>query len=128
MIDCVLDASALLALLQEEPGADRIATALPNATINSVNLSEVVSKLADKRMPFELVRRILAGLDLNVYHFDEELAYVAGGLRSVTAPLGLSLGDRACLALAQRLKCPALTSDALWTQVRAKNIEVQLIR
>jgi PIN domain nuclease of toxin-antitoxin system len=128
MIDCVIDASALLALLQDEPGAERTAAALPNAVISSVNLSEVVSKLADRKMPLKLIRKTLAGLDLNVCSFDQDLAYAAGGLRPATTTLGLSLGDRACLALAQHLKFPVLTTDVSWAQVDVADIEVALIR
>jgi PIN domain nuclease of toxin-antitoxin system len=128
MIDFVLDASALLALLQGEPDADRVAAVLPSSVMSSVNLSEVASKLADKEMPAKLVQRTLSGLDLSVREFDEQMAYEAGALRSATAALGLSLGDRACLALAQRLKLPALTSDTSWRQLNIKSIKVEPIR
>lgn len=128
MIDSILDASALLALLQDEPGAGRVAAALPGAAISSVNLAEVVSKLADKKMPPQLIQKTLQGLDLNVIGFDEGLAYAAGNLRPATAALGLSLGDRACLALARHLDAPALTSGASWGRLNIEKLTVEVIR
>lgn len=109
MSEAVLDASAPLALLQGEPGAERVAAALPRAAISGVNLSEVVAKLTD-----EAIRASLAGLDLDVRPFDEDLAYDAGELRPATRARGLSLADRACLALARRLDAKALTADRAW--------------
>ena len=114
MSEAVLDASAPLALLQGEPGAERVAAALPRAAISGVNLSEVVAKLTDGGLPAEAIRASLAGLDLDVRPFDEVLAYDAGELRPATRARGLSLADRACLALARRLDAKALTADRAW--------------
>ncbi|MBI2872580.1 MAG: type II toxin-antitoxin system VapC family toxin [Chloroflexi bacterium] len=111
MPEAVLDASALLALLNAEPGAEVVAAALPQAAISAVNLSEVVAKLADAGMPEAAVREALQGLALDVVPFDTDQAYEAGLLRSSTRGVGLSLGDRACLGLARRLNVPALTAD-----------------
>ena len=104
--NAVLDASALLALLQDEPGSDRVLESLPGALVCSVNLSEVVAKLTELGMP-EPDIRVALSLGLEVVAFDEALAYSAGALRPATRPAGLSLGDRACLALA-RSNCPSL--------------------
>ncbi|HET7371264.1 MAG TPA: type II toxin-antitoxin system VapC family toxin [Gammaproteobacteria bacterium] len=128
MTERVLDASALLALLQDEPGAARVAAVLPDAAIGSVNLAEVVGKLVDKGMPPALVKETLRTLDLDVREFSENLAYAAGELRTSTARLGLSLGDRACLALTQHLGMPVLTADASWQQFKIENVEVEMIR
>ena len=113
----VLDASAVLALLQSEPGAERIGAALPHAVVSSVNLSEVVAKLAEGGMRSEAIRASLTGLDLNVRPFDENLAYDAGELRPATRAHGLSFADRACLALARHLGATALTADRTWTKL-----------
>jgi PIN domain nuclease of toxin-antitoxin system len=123
----VLDASALLALLGGERGADVVAGALPGAVISAVNLSEVVAKLTERGMPDREVRRALDGLGLDVQAFDREQAYLAGQLRTGTRSTGLSLGDRACLALGQRLKTVVLTADRQWEAVRA-GVDVQVIR
>ena len=123
----VLDASALLALLQAEPGAARVAAALPRAAVSSVNLSEVVAKLADGGLPAEAVRASLAGLDLDVRPFDEGLAYEAGELRPATRAQNLSLGDRACFALARRLGAAALTADRAWAGVQV-GVTVEVVR
>jgi ribonuclease VapC len=110
----VLDASALLALLNQEPGSEAVAEALPGAAISAVNLSEVVAKLVEAKMPGAAVRAILQPLDLDVQPFDAEMAYAAGALRAATRKLGLSLGDRACLALGKLMIRPVLTTDRAW--------------
>ena len=94
----VLDASALLAMLNGERGADRVAAMLPGAVIGAVNLSEVVAKLAERGMLAHSIRAALEALDLDVHPFDPEMAFAAGELRRTTRRRGLSFGDRACLA------------------------------
>ncbi len=110
----VLDASALLALLQDEPGAARVQGALPFASISSVNLAEVVSKLADAKLRRASIDEILEPLDLDVVPFDREQAMGAGLMRPATRAFGLSLGDRACLALALATDAKVLTADTSW--------------
>ena len=119
MASAVLDASALLVLLKGEPGTDEVAEALPGAVLSAVNLAEVVGKLVDSGMPDEALRGLLEGLSLGVAPFDQGDAYAAGLLRAPTRRAGLSLGDRACLALAKRLDLPALTTDRAWKRVRS---------
>lgn len=128
VIDCVFDASAVLALLQDEPGAEKVAAALPGSAISSVNLAEVVSKLTDKHMPENVIRETLESLHLAVRPFDRQLAYGAGVLRSQTVSYGLSLGDRACLALAQHLAVPAFTADSVWQRLDIDGVCVELLR
>lgn len=123
----VLDASALLALLQKEPGSDIVEESLPLAIIGAVNLSEVVAKLIENGMPEEAVRTALAGLDLEIHPFDEPLAYRTGALRAATRRLGLSLGDRACLALGESLECAVLTTDRNWADLTL-DLTVRVIR
>jgi PIN domain nuclease of toxin-antitoxin system len=123
----VLDASALLALLNAEPGSVAVADSLSDAVISSVNLAEVVGKLADRGMSEGEIRLALGGLGLDVHAFDAGAAYSAGLLRRATSSRGLSLGDRACLALGIALDAPVLTTDRGWKalQVGAK---VRVIR
>lgn len=124
----VLDASAVLAVVFQEPGRERVDRAVDEgAFILSVNLAEVVTRLASGGMSEARVRAILGTIRVAVVPFDEELAYRAGLLRSATRSAGLSLGDRACLALAERLGVPALTSDRVWGTLQL-GIQVEVIR
>ena len=127
MSKVVLDASALLALLNSEPGADQVGAMLSSAVVSAVNLSEVTSKLAEAGMPEAAIREALEGLAVEVAPFDREQAYTAGLLRPATMSLGLSLGDRACLSLAQRLGLPAVTTDAAWAKLDMA-VEVRVVR
>ena len=114
----VLDASALLAALNEEPGAQSIQAVLDEAQISAVNLSEVVAKLQDRGVPDAEIDEILIDLDLRVAPFDAEQAVRAGKLRAMTRGQGLSLGDRACLALAASTGSTVLTTDKAWTNLK----------
>lgn len=118
MSDSVLDASALLALLNQEPRAQRWAGHLAGAALSAVNLSEVVAKLTDIGMREADIREALDPLGIAIVPFDAAQAYEAGLLRLQTKPFGLSLGDRACLALAIRMRRAALTTDRAWTKLR----------
>ncbi len=128
MSSSVLDASALLALLHEEPGYETVADAVAaGAAISTVNLSEAVAKLSDAGMPEAVIREVLGSLGLEVVSFDNELAYIAGLLRSLTKQFGLSFGDRACLALARRRQLPALTSDRAWESL-SLDVTIRVVR
>jgi len=127
MPEVVIDASALLALLNAEPGADIVAEALPGGVISAVNLSEVVAKLCQAGMPEAAIQQALKPLGLEVAPFDEEQAYQAGLLRGATQSAGLSLGDRACLSLAQTLGVVALTADKTWLEL-SLDAAVKVIR
>ena len=123
----VLDASAVLAILNSEPGADIVSEAVPGARISAVNLSEVVAKLAGGGMPEDAIRSALDGLSLNVVSLNVEAAYLAGLLRPATRSAGLSFGDRACIALGLRLGCAVLTTDRQWEALDL-GLEVRLAR
>ena len=127
VVDCVLDASAVLALLQDEPGAAVVETRLPRAVICSVNLSEVAGKLIDVGMPEAEAREVLETLGLMVIPFDAHLAWQAAALRPLTRRFGLSLGDRACLATGLSLKRPVVGGDKVWTKLELP-IAVELFR
>jgi ribonuclease VapC len=129
----VLDASALLAHLRDEPGADVAAEAIASgAVISTVNLAEVFSRVADRggdpaKLAAELTQIGLLDGAIAVAPFTAADAIDAGRLRPLTRDAGLSLGDRACLALARRLDAPALTADADW-QGLAHGVEPRPIR
>ena len=91
--------------------------ALPRASISAVNLAEVVAKMADLGMDDALISQVLEPLHLRVVAFDAAQARASGSLRNTTRTLGLSLGDRACLALAAHLRASALTTDRAWAGV-----------
>ena len=127
MTNVVLDASALLALLQDEQGSEIVAEHLPDAAMSTVNLAEVVARLTDHGMSESEIRGSFHGLGIAVHPFDAEMAYATGLLRSRTRSLGLSLGDRAALALGKRLSSTVLTSDRDWRSLRL-GINVRVIR
>lgn len=111
---CVLDASALLAMLQDEPGGDIVQELLETAAISSVNWSEVIQKALDRQIEIDGLRHDLEALGLQILPFTAVLAETTAQLRSATRQAGLSLGDRACLALAAVLGLPAITADRVW--------------
>jgi PIN domain nuclease of toxin-antitoxin system len=123
----VLDSSAVLAVIFDEPGRDRAAAALADARIGAVNLSEVVAKLADRGYSDADLRYTTAGLATLVQDFDMTQAVDAGMLRRGTRTTGLSLGDRCCLALAQSLGVPVLTADRAWADLDL-GVAVEVIR
>ncbi len=127
MARVVLDASALLALLNSEPGSRMVEESLSGAAMSAVNLSEVISKLSERGMPEPAIRTAIEGLGLDVRPFDTATAYSAGTLRPATRGLGLSLGDRACLALGLSLSAPVLTSDRSWKKLRV-GVKIRVIR
>lgn len=127
MSEYVLDASALLALLNAEKGADLVQGFLPQSVISTVNLAEVVMRLSAVGMPEDQIRDVLAYLGLEIMPFDEEQAFRAGFLFAHTQPLGLSLGDRACLALALTTHTTVLTADRVWKDLDI-GVEIKLIR
>lgn len=123
----VLDASALLALLNNETGSDLVRELLPDALVSSVNLAEVVTRLSLLGMPGEQVREALTLLGLNIKPFDEEQAFGTGLLAAQTHSLGLSLGDRACLALASATGATAVTADRAWNTLNL-GLKIRLLR
>lgn len=122
-----LDASALLALLFVEPGHEQVAAQLQGALISTVNWSEVLSRFARDGHPVREVAATLAPLPITVLAFDEDAARRAAELIPATRALGLSIGDRACLALAQARNVPVLTADHAWTRLKL-GVEIRVIR
>lgn len=128
MSQFVLDASAVLALLGRERGGEEVERAIAvGAAISAVNIAEIVSKLNDAGMPEAAIGQVVDLLGLEIVDFDQALAHQTGMLYSHTKPMGLSLGDRACLALARVRNVPALTTDRVWEKLQV-DVTIQLIR
>lgn len=120
----ILDASALLAFLQREPGAEVVLKHLPESHISAVNWSEAAAKLRRYGAPATEVDVLPDRLGLTVLAFDRLQADVAAAIEPQTGPLGLSLGDRACLALALTRNQAAITADKAWLQM---DLPVQVV-
>ena len=116
MSKAIADSSAVLALLLGEPGAAVVRSYLPEVLISAVNLAEVISKLTERGMPTLEALEAVETLGAQIVPFDTEQALACAALRPATRSAGLSLGDRACLALAQERNLPALTADTAWSQ------------
>ena len=123
----VLDASAFMALLRGEAGADTVAGCLPWAVIGAVNQAEVLTKLVSAGMEAQVAWWHIAEIKCESVPFDENQARIAGGLVKITRLYGLSLGDRACLALAIQRRATVYSTDRVWKNL-ALDIEIQVIR
>jgi len=123
----VVDSSVLLAVLRNEDGAERAMRFLAEALLSSVNAVEVMTRLIDLGYETDRALSALSRFRLTIVALDEELAVMAGRLRAVTRHRGLSLGDRACLALAIRENATALTADRNWADLDLP-CKVELIR
>lgn len=127
MASSVLDASALLALLQGEPGAEAVAAIAGDAVVASVNLAEVLGKLLEFGQPRDAALRAIGQTAVQIVAFDAGMAIDAGEMIPAGRRAGLSLGDVACLAVARRLGLPAYTGDRSWTR-HDFGVEIRLIR
>ena len=125
--DLVADGSAVIAFLVGEPFTRFEAERLGGALISAVNLSEVLARLPEIGVPESETAAAVARLNLRVIAFEEEHAHAAARLRPATRHARLSLGDRACLALGNKLGCPVVTADRVWAGLDV-GVEVLLIR
>jgi len=126
-VSVVLDASALLAYLQDEPGGERVRDVLADSVMSSVNWAEVIGKARDERVDTQGLREDLASLGLALEPFSAEQGEIAGRLKERTKRLGLSLGDRACLALGRARGETVYTADRAWLQLEL-GVDVEAIR
>jgi ribonuclease VapC len=123
----VLDSSALLAMLFFEPGCERVAELVPQSCMSAVNLAEVLRRLARDGRDLEGALGQLEQIGIVWIDFDRELAIGAAALLLPTMPWGLSLGDRACLALARLRNLPAVTADRAWAKLDL-GIPIEVVR
>jgi ribonuclease VapC len=126
----ILDASAILAYLLQEPGGESVAEAIDSgAGLGTANLAEVMTRLVRDGVAVDTARQVLSALPVTLFDLDADLALRAGALVLATRKFGLSLGDRLCLALAIRENVPAVTADTAWAEVAPLiGATVQLIR
>jgi ribonuclease VapC len=123
----VLDASAMIAVLRSEPGAEIVQSALADAVISAVNYSEVLKKTIERGGDRETAAAFIRGLSIVVIPFDEALAQTSAALYPETKPYGLSFADRACLALGLQRNCDVLTTERQMGKISLP-IKVKLIR
>jgi ribonuclease VapC len=119
-----LDASALLAFLFQEPGHELVMEYVDDCCLSTVNLSEVIGRFVRDGYDAEIVAERLAASRIEVVPFSARQAMLAASLLPLTRPLGLSLADRACLALALARNIPVVTADTVWQQI---NLEMVII-
>lgn len=122
-----IDSSALIAYITDEPGGEGILPFLDGALISAVNYSEVLQKLAQRGLDAEDVRAMVRRAEIGVVALDDRLALETAGLYEVGRKQGLSLADRACLALARAVNGVAVTADTAWAKVDA-GVRVHVIR
>ena len=123
----ILDASAVFALLWNEPGMEQVQAQLNGSIVSAVNLAEIYSKANERMQDLAVVRKVLQTMPIVIRPFDETASLLTGQLRQSTKSLGLSLGDRACLATAMLEKRRILTADRAWSKL-GLDIEIILIR
>lgn len=127
MARVVLDASAVLAVLRLEAGAEVVMDHLKDGAISAINLTEVATRLVDGGLSIADARRTIGMLGITVEPIDEAQSYAAAALRNSTRGKGLSAGDRHCLALAAKLGALVVTADKAWTTV-VGGVDVKVIR
>lgn len=127
MTGVVLDSSAVLAIINGEPGAERVIEILDGALLSAVNHAEIMTRLAERGIGRDVARSTVLNIGVQIIEFGIDLADRTGELRRQTRRLGLSLADRACLALAEREGVPAVTADKKWAMLDI-GIKVSLIR
>lgn len=122
-----LDASALLAFLHDEPGGDRVSDALDGGCVSTLNWSEVLQKSLQRNVEIEGMGQEFVEVGVSFEPFTAQQAEIAARLWQLTRHHGLSLADRACLALAIDKALPVLTADRAWAELDL-NVEIQVIR
>lgn len=126
-IEAVVDSSAFLAHAFGEAGASVAEAVFPVSAISTVNLTEIVATMIERSWQMDRIRAALETSATEVVTHDTELALDAAILRRATRHRGLSLGDRACLALARRLGVPAYTADRSWGDLDV-GVDIRVVR
>jgi ribonuclease VapC len=126
-VTLVLDASSVLVFLHDEPGSERVWSVLSQAVVGTVNWSEVVQKSLRREVDITGMREEFVQAGVVFSPFTVEQAEIAALLWDKTRHLGLSLGDRACLALAMEQQLPILTADRAWSELDL-GLQIQLVR
>lgn len=124
----VLDASAVLAVLGNEPGGDEVIARSIGGLISTVNLAEILQKSAKNGVQPSAVRALIDQTEWGIVPFDDEMALAAAELWSITRSRGLSLADRACLALTQAVHGVAVTLDRSWGELRIPGVDIHVVR
>ena len=128
MARVVFDASAVIALLRDEAGAEAIGTYAGDALLSAVNLQEVIKALLVRGFSLDVARAMIDALHLEIRPHTSEDAYAAAGLYDATKAHGRGLGDRTCMALAIAEGLPALTTDQEWAKISVPGLTVTLAR
>ena len=123
----VIDASALVATLLDEIGSEFVVERLRGSLLSAVNYSETLSRVVERGAQAQAAEAIVRAYEIRVEPFTMELARIAAELRQPTRHLGLSLGDRACLALAKRNSLLLLTADRRLSRAEV-GVDIRLIR
>ena len=124
----ILDASALLALIQEETGAEIIKPLLKFSVMSVVNVTETLSVLQRTNISPEEGLTLITDIVTTIVPFDLEQAEQVAKLHPLVQPQGLSLADRACIGLGIKLQIPIYTADRIWDELKLDNIDIRLIR
>jgi PIN domain nuclease of toxin-antitoxin system len=123
----VLDASALLALINKEKGQEKVEEILPFSIMSAINVSECAAILNENKFPEEETENLIKNLITEIIPFTEEQAFETAKLRKFTKSKGLSLGDRACLAVGKLKNLPVATADKVWESINC-GVKINLIR
>ena len=128
MASIVFDASAILALLRDEPGADVVAQYIGDGLISAVNFQEVIKGLLRREVPIDAALAMLDALHLDVRPHGRDDAIATATLYSATKEFGSGLGDRTCMALAIAEGLPVLTADQEWAKIKLPGLKLMLAR
>ena len=123
----ILDASSLIAFVYDEKGADVVANFLPSAVMSTVNISEVTKYMLNCDAQKQEINELFDSL-YNIIDFNRKQSYLAAELLPYTKQYGLSLADRACIALAVDTGYPIFTADKIWKELKIENVDINLIR
>ena len=125
----ILDASALIALLKSEPYSEKLKEVLPFSVMSTINVAEVAKYFVEKHnIAISVIKSAIESNLYEVIPFDAEQAYISAELITITKKYGLSIGDRACLALGMTKGYPVYTADKIWANLNIPNLSINIIR